>query len=77
MSMKEVSGPALTPEALIGYRHSLEMTQRGQFAYAFNIPLGTLRRWEQGSSGLGITSAELTLFNNIVAWKTTIKKRSP
>jgi len=41
--------PVVTADDIIEYRKTLEMTQ-DEFSAAFQIPLGTLRRWEQGVS---------------------------
>ncbi len=68
MKGERVSKPVFTPTVLVAYRRSLGMTQE-QFACTFEVPIGTLRRWEQGVSRPNITCAELELFNHILEWK--------
>jgi putative transcriptional regulator len=41
--------PRLTSKQVRAFRGELGLTQQ-QFAEEFDIPLGTLRRWEQGQS---------------------------
>ncbi len=70
MSKRSVSKAAVTSEELIGFRNSLKLTQE-QFADTFDVPLGTVRNWEQRKSPL-ISASRLALFNIIVARKGTI-----
>ncbi|MCF7843707.1 helix-turn-helix domain-containing protein [Candidatus Gracilibacteria bacterium] len=57
-----------TSQELIAYRKSLCLTQK-QFAGKFEIPLSTLRKWEQGLSIPSISLAKLQLINSIIDWK--------
>jgi len=56
--------PELTREEIVKYRKSLGMTQK-QFADEFSIPLGTLRRWEQGQNNPQLTESVARLFSNM------------
>jgi len=67
---KEEEGAIFTSQDLINYRESLGLTQEG-FSKRFEIPLGTLRNWEQGFSMPNMSLAKLQLFNRVVKWKKT------
>lgn len=57
--------PELSREEIVKYRKSLGMTQK-QFADEFSIPLGTLRRWEQGQNNPQLTANVARLFTQVV-----------
>lgn len=66
--------PVITAHDIIEYRKTLEMTQE-DFADAFQIPLGTLRRWEQGVSSPNISIAKLNVCNNVLSWMQKRRRR--
>lgn len=57
--------PTLKPEVLVSYRKSLGMSQK-EFAEEFDIPLGTLRRWEQGQNRPYLTGNVVKLLSNLL-----------
>jgi DNA-binding transcriptional regulator YiaG len=57
--------PRLTSEQIRKYRESLQMTQR-EFASRFGVPLGTLRRWEQGENAPRAGASFLRLWNEVL-----------
>lgn len=56
--------PELTAQDVIDYRTQLCMTQT-EFAKAFDIPLTTLRNWEQNRSKPVISNARLQFYNKL------------
>jgi DNA-binding transcriptional regulator YiaG len=65
--------PVVTAKDIIDYRQALNMTQE-EFSEAFEVPLGTLRRWEQGVSKPAISLAKLNVCNNVLRWMLERKK---
>jgi DNA-binding transcriptional regulator YiaG len=59
--------PVVTAKDIVDYRETLDMTQE-EFSSAFEVPLGTLRRWEQGVSKPAISLAKLNVCNNVLKW---------
>lgn len=57
-----LTAPEPTPLQIVQFRASLRMTQK-EFAEEFDIPLGTLRRWEQGVSTPRASGSFLRLFS--------------
>jgi DNA-binding transcriptional regulator YiaG len=64
--------PVITADDISEYRSAIGMTQE-EFADFFQIPIGTLRRWEQGQSKPAISMAKLTVCNRVIKW---MKNRS-
>lgn len=63
--------PELSRDEIIKYRKSLGMTQK-QFSNEFSIPLGTLRRWEQGQNKPNLTYGSINLFSKLFTHKEKI-----
>lgn len=59
-----LTAPELTPSQITDFRVSLKMTQE-EFAKEFDIPLGTLRRWEQGANAPRASKGFLRLLGAI------------
>ena len=56
--------PSLLAQDVIDFRHKMAMTQE-EFAKAFDIPLSTLRSWEQNRSRPVISEVRLQFFNKL------------
>lgn len=70
--MAKRADSVITGSDITRYRESTGMSQR-EFAEAFDLPLSTLRKWEQQVSEPQISLAKLNMYNAIFGWK----KRRP
>lgn len=70
-----LTAPELTPLQIVQFRASLNMTQK-EFAEEFEIPLGTLRRWERGLNTPRASGCFLRLFSAMLKLKPR-RKASP
>lgn len=59
--------PVVTATDVIAYRESLGLTQK-EFAAKFQVPIGTIRNWEQGLAKPNISFAKLQVCNKVIAW---------
>jgi DNA-binding transcriptional regulator YiaG len=68
MKMTEcMTDPVITAADITEYREAIGMTQE-EFSDFFQIPVGTLRRWEQGQSKPAISMAKLVVCNRVIKW---------
>lgn len=67
-----LSAPELSGAEIRKFRLSLDLTQE-QFASEFDIPLGTLRRWERGANTPRANEGFLRLLDAV--WHSQRKKK--
>lgn len=63
--------PRITSDDVVSFRKALGLTQE-EFANQFDVPLTTLRNWEQKRSQPVISQARLVLYNKLFDEKATL-----
>lgn len=58
--------PEIIPEEIAKYRKKIGMTQK-DFSEQFGVPLGTLRRWEQGQNTPLFSNNLRKIFNKLLS----------
>jgi DNA-binding transcriptional regulator YiaG len=67
--------PSLTADDVVKFREKLKLTQE-QFAQRFDIPISTLRKWEQNRAKPVISQARLVFYNKLFDEKAEVVSRT-